>query len=838
MTAIGVENTYGQIRTDEKTKQTKIGTLINGVDPNSIANELVAVKNQQSDQYKDKITLNSDKKIPVIETLRQKLETLDGSLKKLTNNLQSNFLGSNSLYPNALGARIERPKQADGAINITMNSMAKVSTSDEIISVSQVASKDRITSGFKFPSNNSPVDYSGNLVINDQTIAISNNSTLNSIINDINSLTNLTHVTASQIKISDTAGYVLILESNNIAEPINFDGMPGTSENILSSEGLNLTQTSTLDPAALDHVVSGYTNTSADAGFGFSGTLSINNQSITISPDSSLNSIRDAINCLKESNVVASVTSTDGVNFALTLDGTQAGVPINFMGIPGTSDTLRVDQGLKIPATNTDRDSLIAKLTINGTDIERSNNLISDVIPGVTITVNTVSTKDASSNIRPTIFSIDYDKDKAFAAIKEFVENYNLVIDALDEQKKMSADKRTPDPSAVLFGETILNSVEFLLRGVTNSANLGPQSGSGSSIPDPKNKDYTSLLDIGIKLNSFNSDKKEANTNGKLNINDEIFKERMLDGDFDKIIKLFGNYAQFVDSNFHAYKMPDELNKDIAGRPITLSYAYNGVTAADDAFSTNFNVPEPLKPLGAFAAGQPVTLTYTQNGDGTYSATIACNNTIKNDKGDIINGTATAQISNNQFSFPDGSIYAGLVINSTGTLPTYGSNITSTFTLPQFTATLSMPGQTDVVINNVQHKLINAPKDSIYAGLQIGYFAPGDTSPLTIGQSMKTSFTLTQGVAVSFDQALSYATSKYAPKDNSKDRKVTGIFDIAIQRLLDENTSNEKRIEEITRDAQLILQKWEPKMQKLFEASHRSKSISLMLEAQMASLKG
>ena len=149
MTAIGVENTYGQIRTDEKTKQTKIGTLINGVDPNSIANELVAVKNQQSDQYKDKITLNSDKKIPVIETLRQKLETLDGSLKKLTNNLQSNFLGSNSLYPNALGARIERPKQADGAINITMNSMAKVSTSDEIISVSQVASKDRITHQFR-----------------------------------------------------------------------------------------------------------------------------------------------------------------------------------------------------------------------------------------------------------------------------------------------------------------------------------------------------------------------------------------------------------------------------------------------------------------------------------------------------------------------------------------------------------------------------------------------------------------------------------------------------------------------------------------------------------------
>ncbi|MES2252585.1 MAG: flagellar filament capping protein FliD [Pseudomonadota bacterium] len=941
---VGVNNEYGHVSTDSTTGQAKVAAKINGLDINAVVDSIVSVKKEQSELYQDQIILNVDVKIPAIDDLRTKVETLDNSLKQLTNELRSNFFG-NSDVPNALNAKLFRPKQADGAVELTISPVAKISTTDHKINVSQVAAADSFTSSFHFVSPNTPVTFSGNLVINNQTVAITENvSTLNTIINDINSLTESAHVSASLLEISKTSGYVLILESTELAEPINFMGAAGTDASLQGSEGLKLpttntdpstiatstdeivsgyttrtptgalgfsgnlvingqaipiTSTSTLNsimnsinyvsdksnvsasvttadgtnfaltltgtqigvpinflavttsaslqgteglqlpssgtsPSLLvdskDHIVSGYTTTDPSAPVtSFSGTLLINNQAINITTNSSLNSIRDAINALsKETHIIASVASTDGINYALVLDETRIGTPIDFLGAT-TDASLRGTQGLLLPITNTDIDSLLAKISINGTNIERSSNIISNAILGVKITVNAKSTL-VNDVVQDTIFGIDYDKDKAFKAINELITNYNAVIDALAEQKKMQSDGKTPDPKSVLYGENIISQIQSLLQCVGNLATIGA-----------RGDDYTSLMDIGLELNARDSEAKTGTINGKIHLNSQKLKEIILDGDFRKIIKLFGNFAQSTNPDIQAYSMPTNLNSTIAGNPIKMTYTYIGALPTDELFATNFSVPQPTTPLGAQAAGQAVTLTYTQNADSTYSAVITSSD-IKDAKGNIITDlgiiTSNAILSNsdNTFTFPSNSIYAGLVVNFTNieSPPTPGSPIITTFTLPQFTATLSMTGQTDVFISNVQGNFIKAPEDSIYAGLKLGFVSTEDTSPVSLNQSVETTLILTQGIAINFNRALSAATAKY---DKTKeDATPTSIFDIAIQDLLDTNKKNEKHVQEISDDADRIRQRFQPMLQSLYETTYRTQAIALMLETQLALL--
>lgn len=937
---VGISAAYGALKTDRETGRTQVGALIGNLDPNTIGESIAAVTLQKSDAYKDKITLNVDKKLPSIEELRTKVDALGGSLKKLTNDLRSNVLASDSSIPNALNAKLSRSKESDGAIVLSIDPIAKASITDYDINVTQKATADSVTCSIKFMDPNGTVDFSGDLVLNNQTIPITaGTSTLNTIINAINSTTEFSNVKASLLYVSSTKGYELKLESTKLAEPINFLGNAGTDTGIIGAGGLNITPTdpNTLGTDAIDEVTTGYTNTSKTAALGFSGNLVINNQAITISatstlnsimdsinyvsdktnvtasisagpdyaivltstqagapikfdalttdailkgdnnalvpiantdastlidgdlikikdkitstytttdPDtaanfsgnllinnqlikitatSSLNSIRDAINALsKEARVIASISTDESGNSQLVIEGTQAGVPIDFIGRT-TNMNLRGEGKLITSTTNKDVNSLIAKLSINGSNIERPDNIINDAIAGVRITIDKISTKH-------TVFAIDYDKQQAFDAINEFVTNYNLVVDAVNEQRKMMPDGRTPDEKSILYGEDILNSIDNLLRYATNVAVVG----AGS-------KDYKSLADIGIMMSSNASGGKTNEVSGKLTLNAAVLQETILNNDFDKIIKLFGNFAQSSNPQLYAVGMPEKFTDDMAGKPLKLTYTHVGATSTDSTFSTNFIVPEPTEKLNYAVAGQTVSLTYAFNTDGTYSATITGSGLkdvqdqpIPTEK---LTASATLTNGNKTFTFPDDSIYAGLVINfkDDATPPTDGSPITTTLTLPQFKATLSMDGKEDVIINNVRDDYIMAPKDSIYEGLKISYVATGKYASLALEQAMQTTFTLTEGIAVGFNKALSANTARHNPH---KDEVPTSAFDVSIQTLIEENKSNEIRVKEIIDEAERIRERYERGRQSLYTTAHRTEAISQMLAAELASHYG
>ena len=958
---VGISAAYGALKTDKETGRMQVGALIGNLDPNTFSDNIIAIKMRKTEAYEDKITINVDKKIPAVEDLRTKVEALGNNLKKLTNDLRSNVAFYDSSIPNALNTKISRSKESDGAIVLSIDSIAKASITDYDINVTQKATADRVTCGINFKSLEETVGFSGNLVVNNQIIPITQNvSTLSRIINDINSTTEFSNVKASSLHISNTKGYVLILESTKLAEPINFLGNAGTDALILGVGGLNITPTdpSALDETATDQITTAYTNASKTAAVGFSGNLVINGQAIPITgtdlidatnPEelkkaSTLNTIMDSINYISDkTNVTASISN--GPNFALVLTSTETGVPIKFdalttdaslkggsdalvplantdpndligedqiaikdkitstytttdpaaaanfsgnllinnqlikvtassslntiiksinalskeakviaklsdpdesgniqlviegtqAGIPidfdgkKTDDSLRGAGKLILSTINKDSNLLIAKLSINGSNIERLDNIISDAIAGVRITIDKVSTKN-------TVFAIDYDKQQAFSAINEFITNYNLVVDGVNEHKKMNADGKTPDEKAILYGEDILNSIDNLLRYATNFTVAGSDSslaGSEEAANESKIKNYKGLGDIGIMIDS---------KTGKLNVNTQTLQEKILNSDFEKIVRLFGNFAQSTNSQFYASSMPEKLTTEMAGKPINLTYSYNGATSTDETFAENFTVPEPTKKLSYSVSGQTVSLTYALNDDGTtYSATIT-GNQLKDEKGQLISGdkcTSTAVLSNSNktFTFPDDSIYAGLIINfkDDASALIIGSSITTTLTLPQFTATLSMDGKEDVLISNVRDDFIKAPKGSIYEGLKLGYDVTGNYLRLGFNKTNTTILTLTEGISVGFDKAVSAATTRYNP---SNKEVPTSAFDVAVQILLEENKGNENRIKDIVEDAENIRKQSNHGQQKLYAQAHRTEAISQMLAAELASHYG
>ena len=300
---VGISAAYGALKTDKETGRTQVGALIGNLDPNTIGDNVIAVKLQKADTYKDKVTLNVDKKIPETEKLREIVDALGGSLKKITNDLRSNVLASDSSIPNALNAKLSRSKESDGAIVLSIDPIAKASITDYDINVTQKATSDSITCNIKFMNPNDTVDFSGNLVLNNQIIPITaGTSTLNTIINAINSTTEFSNVKATSLYVSSTKGYELKLESTKLAEPINFLGNAGTDPDILGEDGIHGLRIPTTNPLA-EEITTGYTNSSKTAPVGFSGNLVINSQAITILTTSTLTTIMDSINYVSDKTV-------------------------------------------------------------------------------------------------------------------------------------------------------------------------------------------------------------------------------------------------------------------------------------------------------------------------------------------------------------------------------------------------------------------------------------------------------------------------------------------------------------------------------------------------------
>jgi flagellar hook-associated protein 2 len=295
---------------------------------------------------------------------------------------------------------------------------------------------------------------------------------------------------------------------------------------------------------------------------------------ISISSDMTLADIVGAINVSQSSTgVVASLVQTSDSKYMLVLTGASTDRSLSLTAGTGT-DVLQ-SLGITSDASGTKADVLqsaqAAKLTIDGVDVTRSTNTITDAIDGVTLslykpsvttaysTTTTSGSTVTSASVSSTTLTLDIANDTSTVEsdIKTFVSAYNSLRDFVLTNQSLSSDGTTASDSAVLFGDSILRSVTSTVQSILSSEVNGVSLGS-----------------IGISFDSSNY----------LELDTETL-ETALDNSFSSVQALFSYQMTSSSGNLQLLKHNDTLNSADLTFNITVnsSGTLSGVTVNGDS---------------------------------------------------------------------------------------------------------------------------------------------------------------------------------------------------------------------------------------------------------------
>jgi flagellar hook-associated protein 2 len=247
------------------------------------------------------------------------------------------------------------------------------------------------------------------------------------------------------------------------------------------------------------------------------GTLGFTYDGVSYSVDiaagsDSLNGIAAAINAAAPEGstipaaseaVTASVVNVgteSAPSYQLVITGKQTGADFAIQGLT-TSVAGLTGQTQLTTAAN-------AVVVVDGLTVQRSSNVFSDVLAGISFTVSATTTT-------PLTFTVDTDPAGMKENLQGFVDAYNAVIDFIGKQNTFSLED---GPGGELFGDRLLDSVRSALRRALFEV-------------DPlvaANDPYSTLALVGI----------ESDTDGKLSIDDEVFDAK-LSGDLEAFAELF-----------------------------------------------------------------------------------------------------------------------------------------------------------------------------------------------------------------------------------------------------------------------------------------------------------
>ncbi len=258
------------------------------------------------------------------------------------------------------------------------------------------------------------------------------------------------------------------------------------------------------------------------------GTLHINVGTDSTATDiaiSDTDTIEDVAQAINDADAgVQAVVVFDGTDYFLTLNSEKTGLDnvISLTvteagtapGDPENSDTtglsrLVYDAVGGTTNLNNTQDPADAILTIDGVaDIHRDSNTIDDVLPGVTLTLN--SAPDAPDN--QSTLSVTTSASAVTSKINGFVSAYNHVLEFMEVGQAYNSDTGV---AGILMGDPTTNSIRNSLEKMVSNAVSGISS-------------FSRLGDLGIALNS----------EGRLEVDSDVLNTALEDN-FDDVIQFF-----------------------------------------------------------------------------------------------------------------------------------------------------------------------------------------------------------------------------------------------------------------------------------------------------------
>lgn len=281
-----------------------------------------------------------------------------------------------------------------------------------------------------------------------------------------------------------------------------------------------------LSALGFDSTVTGET-TLADVGITDDVVFNINGSTLTFSSSTSINDMISQIN----TTVGSEVATFDETKAYIRICGVE--IPMDFIDVSGKLFG-QTEGSLSTQAVSTDplftvTDGSNAVVTINGVDVERSTN--SFTVDGISI--NLLSETDTSSTI-----TVTQDTDKIYDTVVKFIDDYNTLINSINELLDADATYKDYAPLTSAQEEEMTESQiekwetkakEGLLR---NDSTLTSVLASLRRTLYTKPDGSVALYDLGITTSYFG-------TKDNLTIGDTSKLKTMIAEDPEAIMKLF-----------------------------------------------------------------------------------------------------------------------------------------------------------------------------------------------------------------------------------------------------------------------------------------------------------
>lgn len=240
---------------------------------------------------------------------------------------------------------------------------------------------------------------------------------------------------------------------------------------------------------------------------------------------STLTDLRDAINEQYGDTLNANIIEVDpnsSARFQLVVTTKNAGDNLNIQeaGDTNESTTSFASNATFDVGVDRTRDGKDAHLVVDGLDIYRDTNEITDVIEGVQLNIKGTTSGNES-------LSVEKDTAELVSGLQEFVNGYN---DAISRIEKLAGAEGTLQGDSSLLG--LKRGLQSLIsRSVDNIASLNTREDGSTG--------FTSLSQIGFKTDR---------TTGKLTIDEDELKDALTDH-FDEVKNLFLGAQESSNSN-------------------------------------------------------------------------------------------------------------------------------------------------------------------------------------------------------------------------------------------------------------------------------------------------
>ncbi len=246
------------------------------------------------------------------------------------------------------------------------------------------------------------------------------------------------------------------------------------------------------------------------------GTFTIND-----ADSDTVQDLLDEIETVFSGNVTASIDSSGRITVTDNSAGTSQ-LDVNLVENNEGGGTLNFGT---FSVSSTGRDAITgdlqagedATVVLDGIQLTRSSNSISDILQGVTLNLHQ---EDSDNTID---FSVSRDYDAIVKKAQDFVKSYNDIIDFINNQFSYDTDKQQ---GGTLLGDTTLISVQTEIKNIISDRING--------LPAT----LRSLAQVGI----------DSDDTGHLKMDESKFKDKLQD-DFSGVMKIFAAVGETTDSD-------------------------------------------------------------------------------------------------------------------------------------------------------------------------------------------------------------------------------------------------------------------------------------------------